>query len=369
MKKSIIATAVAAGMLATGAAQASPSVYGIIHLSIDSFSDNHYAGGSLVKPDEPEMKSNTSAIGVKGSEDLGNGLKALYKLEWQVDVANRNSGGALTDRDQWVGLKGGWGKVVAGTMSSNYKQMGGKIDPFYRTVAEGRGILNMQSAAHGGAGTDGQGRMSQALQYTTPKMAGIEIVLNTTVSAAGGGNCVTPTTPGGVGCDETIGIGARWSNKNWLAYIDYLDPNAGGTGPANAATPPTTFLDESIVKIGGKWSNKAFMVGAQYEATEDQTGGDYLFLSGMWNINKANAVALTFGQQDNISQSYAIGYVHSMSKQTNVYAAYGFVEADTCTGTSVARTCSYSGIGTFDAAGNVDADEGQVISLGIRKSF
>ena len=369
MKKSLIATAVAAGMLATGAAQADPKVYGIIHLSIDTFSDNHYSGGSLLKLDEPEMNSNTSAVGVKGSEDLGGGLKAIYKLEWQVNVADRVSGGALTDRDQWVGLKGGWGKIAAGTMSSNYKQMGGKIDPFYRTVAEGRGILNMQSSAHGGAGTDGEGRMSQALQYTTPKMAGIEIVLNTTVSAAGGGNCndAANLAANGVGCDETIGIGARWSNKNFLVYLDYLDPNAGGTGPVGGTQ--TTLTDESIAKIGGKWSNKAFAVAAQYEATEDQLGGDYAFLSGLWNINKNNTVALTFGQQDNVSNAYALGYVYKMSKLTNVYAAYGYVEADTCSGTSTARTCSYSGIGTFDQAGAVDADEGQVISLGIRKSF
>jgi predicted porin len=88
MKKSLIATAVAAGMLATGAVQADPTVYGILHLSIDTFSDNHYNSTGLVKPDEPEMRSNTSAIGVKGSEDLGGGLKAIYKAEFKVDPFN-----------------------------------------------------------------------------------------------------------------------------------------------------------------------------------------------------------------------------------------------------------------------------------------
>ena len=370
MKKSLIATAVAAGMLATGAAQADPKVYGLLHLSIDTFSDNHYgSGGSLVKPDEPEMKSNTSALGVKGSEDLGNGLKAIYKAEFKIDpFAGDPSGGSLQRRDVWVGLKGGWGKIAAGTMSSNYKQMGGKIDPLYRTVAEGRGILNMQSGLHGGAGNDGQGRSTQTLQYTTPKMAGIEVVLNTTISAAGGGDCQTPTVGGGVGCDETVGIGIRWSNKNWLLYADYLDPNAAGTGAFGA---PTTggFLDESAAKIGGKWSNKSFQVSAQYEATEDQLGGDYIFLNGLWNINKANAVTVSYGQQDKVSSAFALAYVYSMSKQTNVYAGYGSVEADSCTDLTIGRTCSYSAIGTFDAAGTQAADKGSVITLGIRKSF
>jgi len=374
MKKSLIATAVAAGMLATGAAQADPTVYGILHLSIDTFSDAHYVDGndqtaayepSLVKPDEPEMRSNTSAIGVKGSEDLGGGLKAIYKAEFKVDPFNGDE--ALERRDIWVGLKGGWGKVAAGTMSTNYKQTASKIDPLYRTVAEGRGILNMMSGAHGGAGTDGQGRQEQTLQYTTPKMAGIELVLNTTVAAKG-------TDCDGLGCDETIGIGIRWSNKNFLVYADYLDPNAPGVGPADSTT--YTPADESIAKIGGKWTGKAFQVSAQYEMTEDQLGGDYIFANGLWNINKNNIVTVSVGQQDKISQSYALAYVYKMSKLSNVYVGYGSVEADKCETTTFGRDCSYGGVGqfvNFAADGSVssvqDADKGSVITLGIRKSF
>ncbi len=53
----------------------------------------------------------------------------------------------------WVGLKGGMGTVKFGTMSSNYKQMGGKVDPLYRTPLEGRGFLGIQSSdLHGGRG-------------------------------------------------------------------------------------------------------------------------------------------------------------------------------------------------------------------------
>ncbi|NNJ96053.1 MAG: porin [Gammaproteobacteria bacterium] len=375
MKKSLIATAVAAGMLATGAAQADPTVYGLLHLSIDTFNDAHYAGtgdGTIVKPDSPEMRSNTSAIGVKGTEDLGGALKAIYKAEFKIDPFD--GGQSIQRRDIWVGLKGGWGKLAAGTMSTNYKQMGGKIDPLYRTVAEARGILNMQSGLHGGAGTDGQGRQEQTLQYTTPKMAGFELVLNTTVSAADAGNCdQTAALAAGAGCDETIGAGIRWSNKSFLVYLDYLDPNAASTGKINTTT--LTFdqggKDESVAKIGGKWTGKAFQVSAQYEATEDQLGGNYMFANGLWNINKNNVVTLSAGQQEDISSAYALAYVYKMSKLSNVYIGYGSVESDTCLtdATTGARTCSYSGTGYFDDAGTNAADKGSVVTLGIRKSF
>lgn len=355
MKKSLIATAVAAGLLATGAAQADPTVYGILHLSIDTYADDHIdGGGTVVKPSEPNMVSHTSAIGVKGSEDLGGGLKAIYKAEFKVDPFN--SARSLERRDIWLGLKGGWGKVAAGTMSSNYKQMGGKIDPLYRTEAEARGILNMQSGLHGGSGING-GRMEQTLQYTTPKMAGIEVVLNTTISAADVNNC-TGFTAAGVSCDETVGIGIRWSTKTWLLYADYLDPNQGGVGPIGGTQ--ATFTDESVAKIGGKWTGKAFQVSAQYEATEDQLGGDYAYINGLWNINKNNLVTLSYGQQDKVSDAVALGYVYKMSKLTNVYAAYGTVEEDSAG--------SYSNVLGVDKDGNPNKD-GTVFSLGIRKSF
>jgi predicted porin len=367
MKKSLIATAVAAGMLASGAAQAEPTVYGILHLSIDTYADNHYfdadkdAPGFQVpdtatKTSDLNMRSHTSAIGIKGSEDLGNGLKAIYKAEFQV-TPDQQSG--LSDRDQWIGLKGGWGKVAFGTMSTNYKQMGGKIDPLYRTEAEGRGILNMQSGSgfHGGSGPTG-GRQNNTVQYTTPKMAGIEVVVNTTVS----GGCEGVDAVAGETCDEAIGAGIRWSNKSILLFADYFDPTPLGKGPADSTT--YVAADESVMKVGGKFSTKVFQVSGQYEMTEDQLGGDYIFLNGLFNINANNAVTASWGQQDKISDAFAVAYVHMLSKQTNVYAGYGSVSADSC-GTAPG-SCTYE-LGV-DENGQVQ-DKGSVFTFGMRKSF
>ena len=347
MKKSFIATAVAAGLLASGAAHAEPQVYGILHFAIDTYADDHLDGpggtsAGVVETSELKLNSKTSAIGIKGSEDLGNGLKAIYKAEFKVNPFIKNDGESqsLERRDVWAGLKGGWGKLTFGTMSSNYKQMGGKVDPLYRTEAEGRGRLNMQSGLHGGSGING-GRMENTVNYTSPKMGGFSIVLNTTLAGAGANNS---------NADESIGAGIRWSNKAFLVYADYFDPSANGV----------TGNDESVAKIGGKWSGKAFQVSAQYEATEDQTGGDYIFANGLWNINKNNAVTLSVGQQDKVSQAFAVAYVHTMSKQTNVYAGYGSVEEDSAG--------SYaSGLG-YKADGTLHSD-GSVFTFGLRKSF
>ncbi len=111
MKKSILAIAVAATMAAPAAVMAAPTLYGNVHLSLNA-ADNDVAGAQ----NELQMSSNTSAIGVKGSEDLGDGMKAIYKVEFQIDLlggpdttpddsAPNEATGGLKGRDQFVGLE------------------------------------------------------------------------------------------------------------------------------------------------------------------------------------------------------------------------------------------------------------------------
>jgi predicted porin len=264
MKKSILAIAVAT-MAASTAAMADTTVYGNIHLSLNQ-ADNDVPDAD----NNLNVSSNTSAIGVKGSEDLGDGMKAIYQLEWEIDIGlkpdltpddnkargNDSAGdvGALKGRDQFVGLKGGLGTIKFGTMSSNYKQMGGKVDPLYRTPFEGRGFLETQSPLHGGKGIN-RGRMTHAAQYVSPKFSGIELVANTTFSGSN---------------DETMGVGVRWSSKNILVFADWISAQVTTLDTSkplneayldcdsNSTTQPCDM--GSAVKVGGKFEADVFSV-------------------------------------------------------------------------------------------------------------
>jgi hypothetical protein len=225
-------------------------------------------------------------------------------------------------------------------------------------------------------------------------MAGIEVVLNYTLNGAnvpegattpiscagsvGAGNPLDDTLPGnslkdiytgaslsklnqigsGVcGGDETLGAGIRWSNKSFLVYFDYLDPDEYGIGSIKADN--YTPADESIMKIGGKWTAKQFWLSAQYEAAEDQTGGDYMFFGGNFDINKNNAIMATVGQHTDLSMGYAIGYTHKMSKQTKVYIDYSAI-------TDELDATIRDNIG---GAPNTEKFDDSVIALGFVKSF
>ena len=313
MKKSILTIAVLAASVVAPAAMAAPTVYGNVHLAI-------------VDQDSKEnldLASQTSAIGVKGSEDLGDGMKAIYKMEWQVDVADGGKSDpgtpTLVKRDQFVGLKGGMGTVKLGTFSSNYKQKGGKVDSLYRTPVEGRGLIHTQSNLHNGRAIN-RGRMTNAISYTSPKMGGIQLVVNTTLSDSE---------------DETIGAGLRWSNKSIMLFADWIDqqPSTGApsTGGNPVANPAGT---ESAMKLGGKFKTKAFHIGGQYELAEDVTSYDYIHVNAGFNFNKNNSIEATFGTATHITDGnndttgIALAYNHKLSKMTNVYVAYGDRSSD-----------------------------------------
>lgn len=302
MKKRFLVAAVAATLVSPLAAQADATVYGNVHLSIDSFDSD--ANG-------PQMNSNTSSVGVKGKEDLGGGMSAIFKVEFQVDPSERNrvkngsGSGSLLDRDQWVGLKGAMGTVKFGTMSNNYKQMGGKIDPMYRTRLEGRGFMDTQSKLHSGAGKNG-GRSTNTLQYTSPKMGGMMMVFNYTFSGES---------------DEAMGLGVHYKTKTIIGYIDYLDVQTATAGESNAA-----------FKVGGSYKMGAMTFGLQYESVEDvicgsncngSAPGDTIFASFNMKVSDAGNVAVTLGDNGTDDMGYALMYNHKLSKRTNTYVGYG----------------------------------------------
>jgi len=359
MKKSILLIALATALSSPAASIAAPTVYGNIHISLNQ-ADNDIAGAE----NNLTLSSNTSAIGVKGSEDLGDGVKAIYKVEFQVnllepattlpsndpvDFAPREGQGDLEGRDQFAGIKFGIGVFKAGTMSTNYKQTGEKVDPLYRTPLEARGFLKTQSAVlHDTRRGINRGRQTNTLQYVSPNMAGVRVVANTTFSGSN---------------DETSGIGVRWQNKTWLVYADWIDSQTGDVtndGQSVGKCDTTTNCSvESAYKYGGSYRTKEFFVSLQYEAAENRTGGNYLFGSAYYNFNKNNQIIFTAGQYnakdsvtDSDSKGYALAYNHKMSKLANLYVGYG-------------KKASGENI----SSGLTNAGNESMLTMGVRKRF
>jgi predicted porin len=295
------------------------------------------------------MTCTTCSFGFKGSEDLGNGLKAIFKIDFQYDTTERNANGSITDRDQWLGLDSNFGKVRLGTISTVYKSHGAMLDPIYRTSAQGRD-WGLQSPLHTGAGdTAAQGRATNTIRYDSPTFAGFQVA---------GTYTVQKETQANPDADSPWGIGAQWKAGGFLAFADYITSDNGG--------------DDDAWKVGGRFGFDKFAIFGQYEgdlgAISGRTGGtfydsatnQYIDYSGqdngvgdgadVWFVGGTagfgnNLIYAAYGQGkegsdagyvdnttgefvnvNNKYQSWEIVGVHSLSKRTKAYL--GFVQQD-----------------------------------------
>ena len=129
--------------------------YGKLNISLQSSEES---GETL-----SELKSNASRVGVKGKYKLDNGLTAIYKLEWQVNVDD-DSKSSLTARNQWVGVKGGFGEVTVGRSDTTLKVSQGKFDLFNDYEGDLKNLFI------------GENRVTDALTYKSPKFSNIQIL-------------------------------------------------------------------------------------------------------------------------------------------------------------------------------------------------
>lgn len=124
-----------------------------------------------------------SFIGFKGSEDLGEGLKAVWQLEQDVSVAG---GGASqwSNRESFIGLAGEFGTLRAGRVANQFDDASQAIDPWdsNNDVASQLGIFKRHDD------------MSVSVRYDSPEFPVLAAASNSfrLLSASRGRMCIMP---------------------------------------------------------------------------------------------------------------------------------------------------------------------------------
>ncbi|OUR87240.1 hypothetical protein A9Q81_26400 [Gammaproteobacteria bacterium 42_54_T18] len=158
MKRSLLALAVSASIVAPTIALADgPKVYGRMDVSLDNVSKDNGTNGANDSGSSWAVTGHASRFGVKGSAELLTNLKAVYKIEWEVD--SDGDGETLTARNRYVGLEGGFGSVLLGQMDTPLKAAQGKIDLFGDHAADIKNVV------------EGELRAKNVVAYVTPKIA------------------------------------------------------------------------------------------------------------------------------------------------------------------------------------------------------
>ena len=178
MKKSLIAMAVlaASGVVS---AQSSVTLYGLADVFVGSTKVKTTGTGLSTSQRQTVIDSggfNTSRFGLKGSEDLGGGLKANFLLEGGFDIStgaannytNPFTGAtsnAIFGRQSWVGVSGGFGEIKLGKMWTPYDEVKGS--------GAGAFDANIFAPAAGvWASNNYQDRPGNSIYYSTPNFGG-----------------------------------------------------------------------------------------------------------------------------------------------------------------------------------------------------
>ena len=171
MKKTVISAAIL--LASAGAAQAQLSIYGLVDASYGKslYSDANFANAKSdfhSGGDNGSSEGNsTTRVGIKGSVDVGSGVKANFRFETGgiTSEGEVNPGGAFFNRQAWFGLSGSLGEVRLGRQDSvAFQQL---IDFDFNGASNG-----VSAGAYSSVGVWFPGRQSRSLQYISPTMGG-----------------------------------------------------------------------------------------------------------------------------------------------------------------------------------------------------
>jgi predicted porin len=338
MKKSLVALAVLA---ASGAAMAQSSVtlYGWLDEYVGSVKTDS-ASGSLTNTVLSSGGVNGSRWGLKGTEDLGGGLKANFNLQqgFSLDTGGASNGSGFKgsgtpgfNRQAWVGFSGDFGAIRLGRMTSPFDDAEGASDAVFdsalspmnsvfRTTSTGTSLIPNVTVS----GYDKY--LSNTVQYLSPGMSGFKLYGSYSL-----------------GEDKTATANATGETSLAVTYAD--GPLSGEFAYQTLKTNVVNASDKNFLRLGAAYAfgpaklkgtyGKAGNVGnkSSAEATEWQLGLDYsvspaFTLSGSFakstdNSTLSTAAANGAGGSGEVARDgVGFGGAYTLSKRTYLYGGY-----------------------------------------------
>ncbi|HCN73222.1 porin [Neopusillimonas maritima] len=377
MKKNLLTAALIAGF-AAGAVQAETSVtlYGRVDggFGYQQFKGTDAAGAD-VKGTNTGMVSGINSgnrWGLKGTEDLGEGLKAVFQLESGFDLGTGESGqgGRLFGRQATVGLMSdSWGRLDFGRQTNiASKYFAGVASPFGTSFGQAR-VGSAFSAAR-------NHRLDNMIMYQTPNFSGFQFGLGYSFNASG--NQEFKQSGGAEPNVRSWTTGLRYSNGPLAAALVYDQFKNKSTGNFTAADDGVTVkswnlalsYDFEVVKVhaaGGQTRNGWFSANSSlgsnsylgnfsgnipdpsssnpaktslelnsFAVNDNLKVNSYALglsapvgsagkLMASWMMSDpSNAGIYNWGEDK--QNVYSVGYSYKLSKRTNIYALGSYAD-------------------------------------------
>lgn len=338
MKKTGLAVlAVGALTSASAFAQSSVTLYGIVDTGIEYFTNATPTGGSIARMPVIGGGDLPSRWGLKGSEDLGDGLKAIYTLESGFSASNGTlqQGSRLFGRQSYVGLTGPWGQVSLGRQ--------------YSMMVWGMAESNiLGSGAFGGvASLDSYllaARFDNDVAYIG-KFAGITVGASYSFGrdTTAAGNCPGQTGNDFLAC-RAVSAMIKYDYNSWGVAATY-DEQRGGAGAAPITIVPGLtgiaftrsgdtdrryqldgHLNVGNVLLGMGWIHRH----VQGDALAVTTNLEYLGASvpyGAW-VFDAQVSQINDNVYDANGTLGALRVNYNLSRRTAVYGVFSYMKND-----------------------------------------
>jgi predicted porin len=358
MKKTLVALAALAATASF--AQSSVTLFGVADAWVGNAKGRfNGVARSGVAGDPSELRLDSGGLsgsrwGLRGSEDLGGGLKANFVIEAGLNIDNGTSaqgtpGALVYGRQSYLGLSGGFGDLRLGRQYSAYDELRGATSALGHTSFD----ATVLAGSWAEVGSDYAGRVDNMIRYATPNLGGFSAALgyglgeNKSVSGGKAGNV---TSLHGLYANGPITVG-----------IGYQLEKSNVTPPATSAAKLTHTM------IGGGYDFGAFKLNAS--VNRSKIGNNAAFAgvaAGTKDSEYAIGGTLPLG-----SFSLGLQYSNAKSKNANgttaekgsTFAAQGIYALSK-------RTDTYVGLhNTKIKAGNVTTDKNNLIAVGVRHRF
>lgn len=349
-KKTLAAVAVL-GAFAGSAFAANVTMYGVVDTGLGYTSIDKGYGEDVNTFDMRSGQNSAACLGLKGEEDLGNGVKVGFVLEngFDTDDGELGNGGRLFGREALLYVSGDFGELGMGRQgelasgNGRYGIFGGKVSPFSTGWSDIAGHKYVM-----GAGFD---RMDNTVTYKTPTFAGFNLLAqysfdkNVKKDDDDAKTGVQHGREGSAEADRQYALGATFAagdlylagivtqtNKQSVQYDgtslgeqdDPLTVSLGGNynfGVAKLYVATQYFKDSGLaVKMiqndnAGKFDGFGLSVGADVPAF----GGTAKVLVGYMDAEDQNPDA-----NDVQRYTFSVGYEYPLSKRTFVYGGAGY---------------------------------------------
>ncbi|MGY4726545.1 porin [Burkholderia sp. BE17] len=385
MKKSLLALVALGAFAGAAHAQSSVTLYGIIDEGL--LFNNNAGGKHLYSMASGVMQG--SRFGLRGTEDLGGGLKAIFTLEngFDVNSGKLGQGGLMFGRQAYVGLSSQYGTVTLGRQYDSVVDFVGPLeagDQWGGYIAAHPGDLDNFNNAY---------RVNNAVKFTSPSYGGFTF----------GGLYSFGGQAGQFSKNQVWSLGAGYNNGPLVLGVGYLNArtpgnfggmfNNGSTAATTAVSSPVygAYANNAntyqVIGAGGAYTFGAATIGATYSNTKfkgfsvgpfvDQTA---TFNNGEINFKYQLTPALILGAAYDYTQGSKIdgnsaakyhqgslGVDYFLSKRTDVYVIGVYQHASgnalDAKGNVVQATAAINGLAGSSTSNQVAA------RVGIRHKF